>query len=113
MTTLGADELQPTEEELSEFEKCPFVGEERHSRQEIGKKLLERQEKLNIQEMINQKKRLEEENQLYERDRDLIYVSGFERYLPQEIVKQFVEKYGTVTHFEYFDGRKPEKGQRV
>ena len=37
--------------------------------------------------MINQKKRLEEENQLYERDRDLIYVSGFERYLPQEIVK--------------------------
>ena len=27
-------------------------------------------------------------------------------------MKQFVEKYGTVTHFEYFDGRKPEKGQR-
>ena len=53
LTTLGPDELYPSEQELLEFEKCPFVGEERHSRQEISKKLLERQEKLNIQALID------------------------------------------------------------
>ena len=59
---------------------------------------------------MQEKKRVEEESRVYERDRDLIYISGFERYLEEQQIKEFLEKFGEVSHFEYFSGRSEATG---
>ena len=58
------------------------------------------------------KKKVEEENRVYERDRDLIYISGFEKHIPNQTIQEFLQQFGEISHFEYYDGRKDNMGGR-
>ena len=51
------------------------------------------------------RRKVEQESRVYERDGDLVYVSGFERHITQQEIQEFISQHGTVTQFDYLTGK--------
>ena len=67
--------------------------------------LLQRQEKLQKKVTANDKRKMEQENRVYERDGDIVYVSGFESHVTQQEVQEFIEKHGKLVQFDFLSGK--------
>ena len=76
-----------------------------NSRLELGKALLMRQEKLQARQNVIERKRVEEDQRVYERDGNIVYVSGFERHVGQQEVQEFIEQHGKLVQFDFLSGK--------
>lgn len=72
--------LSLTEAEQQETQPCPYRDGvfQSQSRLELGRMLLERQERQKAKQVVQEKRATEQESRVYARDGDLVYVSGFE-----------------------------------
>ena len=98
LTSIPVESFEMKPEEMEHVTKCPFdeveaedgqnnTGLKAQSKAELMKLIEAGEDRLKKLKILEERKREEKENTVYERDGNLIYISGFEKHVPQEDIR--------------------------